>query len=645
MGKPQAMADARPGLFSIKNLQTLSSREGLLKTFGLVALSALIVVFCFILQSYIENVLQSRSYFIWYPVVYIISAFWGMIPGSAALLMSLVAAVLTISSEGIIHIQSPIEILPLGCLALMSTLFVFGNQRKHLISRQLAFELLEKEKTQSRLEQLGMITEGANDLILLCDSDGRILYLNRRARQSLGIENEKNQSTVLFLWEVFEPILDSETKLFRAAPRDLIQHKVVSGTLRPKNHVRLIPVRLSQLEVPGTTKQEKIFAFIFYDQSLEIELNLRVRIAKGHLPMGLWSYDFSSNFYDASVEHDQVLGIKAEKWSLERLLECVDSLDAEMVASWIEGLKSSEAGSDFDLIFRVRTEEDELRWVHSVGIVFRDSSGKVVRIEGVLLNITTIKKSEEKFREAVELRDHFFAIASHELKTPIASLNLQIEVLRQSIQAALKDHPAVQIDCLEVIDECEQQYKRLTNLINDFLDVARITNGKLLLSRSTFSIREWIESTTKLFSTNSLIKVIAEESVFKLDLEADQERLRQVLVNLISNAVKFGLNRPIEVSFGGNDAEIWIKVKDHGIGIEKKDIRRIFNEFEQSTLGLQKRGLGLGLYITREIVHAHGGQIHVESRLKEGSTFEIVLPRRFQTHLLEKESKQIANLS
>lgn len=616
-------------LFSVKSLQKLSSGGGTGRAIFLSILTAGVVIGCFTLQAKLGPYLFQRTFFLWFLVNFGVSAFWGLIPGIVGVVLSTVASGLTYGPDGRLAPLNPFEVYPVACVALMGIIFLVGNQRKTRMSQQLAFELLDKEKRQIQLEQLSVITDCSNDLIVLSDSIGRIVYLNRRILSFLGLKIFDPQTSNLFLGDIFEPVLPGSVTIDAITPVELSNKNIIAGNLKPVTDFRIIPVRFSQIEVPGRTKVERLHAFIFYDQSLEVELHRRISIAKGHLPMAFWSYSFATSHYEPSLEHDQILGRAYPEWSFERLLECVDPRDRSIVSGWLDSLKTSNVPPDFDLVYRVNTETDEVRWVHSVGIIFRDIKGNPSRIEGVLLDITTIKESEEQLREAVALRDHFFAIASHELKTPIASLNLQIEVLRQTILEGLENSSAVKQNCLEVIDECEEQYRRLTNLVNDFLDVARIANGKLHLTKSTFSVPEWIDSTIKLFAPNANIFVSTPivPGASELMVRGDKERLRQVLVNLLSNAIKFGLNNPIDVIYSDNSTHISIKVRDRGIGIESNNIQRIFNEFEQLNLANQKRGLGLGLYITREIMRAHGGQIRVESTLGSGSTFEILLPR------------------
>jgi signal transduction histidine kinase len=113
-----------------------------------------------------------------------------------------------------------------------------------------------------------------------------------------------------------------------------------------------------------------------------------------------------------------------------------------------------------------------------------------------------------------------------------------------------------------------------------------------------------------------------------------------VLINLINNAVKFGDRLPIEIFYESTDEALVFRVKDHGMGIGKSDLKRIFNEFEQASSGKEKHGLGLGLYITREIVRAHGGKIRVSSKLGKGSEFEITIPRTDYTDSLGEAARK-----
>ncbi|MBN1207203.1 MAG: GAF domain-containing protein [Myxococcaceae bacterium] len=233
-----------------------------------------------------------------------------------------------------------------------------------------------------------------------------------------------------------------------------------------------------------------------------------------------------------------------------------------------------------------------------------------------------------KAQQAVRLREEFLSIASHELKTPISALQLQV----QSLMATLARSPTGPTPerlrrSLETVD---RQVRRQTQLINDLLDVSRISAGRLQLQPEPVELSALAREVAERFEP----ELTRAGSALMLQLSAetqgqwDRLRLDQVLTNLLSNAVKYGRGNPIQLLTETTDNQVRLCVKDGGIGIAEEDLARLFNRFERAVSERNYGGFGLGLWIARQIVEAMGGSIHVTSQLGVGSTFTVELPRR-----------------
>lgn len=238
-----------------------------------------------------------------------------------------------------------------------------------------------------------------------------------------------------------------------------------------------------------------------------------------------------------------------------------------------------------------------------------------------------LRISEEKYMKEKELsglKDKFVSTVSHELRTPLTSINLYSSLLKKQELGSINKK---QKEALSVIKEESQ---RLSGLINDILDLSKIEAKKLPINIGEFDLSE--------FSKNNSCYAIANEKAIKIinkipngiKIKADSERFKQVLINLISNAVKY--TEPggkIILSAVKKERSVEISVQDTGIGIPKDKLDKIFEKFYQAEeyMTREKPGSGLGLTIANEIVKLHGGEINVESEVGKGSTFTVVLPQ------------------
>jgi signal transduction histidine kinase len=226
--------------------------------------------------------------------------------------------------------------------------------------------------------------------------------------------------------------------------------------------------------------------------------------------------------------------------------------------------------------------------------------------------------------DAIKVRDDFLSVAGHELKTPLAALMLQVSSLRRLLDRDGACDPA---RMAERLDKTSAHGARLDRLIDQLLDVSRLSSGRLRLFR---------EETELGRVTAEAIGRFAEESArvgspIELQVDGtvrgswDGERLDQVVTNLLSNALKYGAGKPVLVRVAAVAGGAVLRVEDQGIGIAPEHQVRIFEPFERAVSDHNYGGFGLGLWITRQIVEAHGGQIRVESAPGRGATFVVEL--------------------
>jgi signal transduction histidine kinase len=231
----------------------------------------------------------------------------------------------------------------------------------------------------------------------------------------------------------------------------------------------------------------------------------------------------------------------------------------------------------------------------------------------------------EALRRAVSARDEFLSIASHELKTPLTSLQLQVQSL---LEAARIDRPLSDARVTSKLASIARSTARLAELVERLLDITRLTSGRLPLQPEEVDLsaltREVVGRLDDLFAdARSTVSVDAAASVVG---RWDRERLATVLANLLANAAKYGAGKEISVAVEHATDVACVRVKDRGIGISPADHERIFQRFERAVPERHYGGFGLGLWLSRQIVEAHGGKIAVESVPGEGSTFSVTLP-------------------
>jgi signal transduction histidine kinase len=229
----------------------------------------------------------------------------------------------------------------------------------------------------------------------------------------------------------------------------------------------------------------------------------------------------------------------------------------------------------------------------------------------------------ERAREAVAARDAFLLVAAHELRTPLNTLQLQVQSFLSSASAHADEKTNGRLRRVQA------QVDRLSKLVNDLLDVSRILGRRPALELADVDLAALVNEIV-VREKESLVRA---KCAIRLDAPGpvigrwDRQRLDQVVTNLLSNAMKFGVGKPIRIAVKVDESTARLVVEDEGIGISPEDRSRIFNRFERAVSERNFGGLGLGLWIVRQVVEAHGGTITVDSEVGSGARFTVELPR------------------
>jgi PAS domain S-box-containing protein len=273
--------------------------------------------------------------------------------------------------------------------------------------------------------------------------------------------------------------------------------------------------------------------------------------------------------------------------------------------------------------YRFRNKDRTYSWIEATAV--NQLENPLVRSLVVISReINQQKQLEESLNQALKLRDDFISITSHELKTPLTSIKLQLQMLLRSAEKAAPAVPLKHQNIAGLLD----QVNALQRLIEDLLSVTRIRTGKLELDRQREDlgalIRNHFRSYEPLFEEACCpVRLDVADGIF---VNCDRYRIEQVLHNLYANAMKYSRGCPVEVRLAKAGTAAVISVRDHGPGIPPEKQERIFRLFERGTHSPNLRGLGIGLFISRTIVEEHHGTLALESAPDAGATFSVSLP-------------------
>jgi len=238
-----------------------------------------------------------------------------------------------------------------------------------------------------------------------------------------------------------------------------------------------------------------------------------------------------------------------------------------------------------------------------------------------------LNQTQQELQRSLRMRDEFMSLVAHELRTPLNTLFLETQM--RSLQLKRGNSAAFGPAQMEaMIQRDERQIKSMIRLIDDMLDVSRMRSGKLSIRPAQVELMTLLE---RVVSDLSLQAATTGNALTLLPHEQingcwDEFRVEQVIVNLLTNALRYGCGEPVQVSVERDGDLVRIDVRDHGKGIAPADLERIFEPYERGARNGEPKGLGLGLYISRQLAISHGGELRVTSTPGEGSTFSLVLP-------------------
>ncbi|MDB5121309.1 MAG: hypothetical protein JWN56_2527 [Sphingobacteriales bacterium] len=344
------------------------------------------------------------------------------------------------------------------------------------------------------------------------------------------------------------------------------------------------------------------------------ESEARMRTFLNAIPQIAWTNSISgeAEFYNKSwydytgLDFDQS---RAWGW---KIIVHPDDLN-KMLQSYHAILQSNQVG-EFEL--RLKNIDGEYRWHLTRLKPINSSQENVQSWIGTATDIQDLKMAQQR-------KDDFISIASHELKTPVTSLKASLQLLDR-MKGNLSEKMA-----LRLIDHANKSMDKVSTLIDDLLNMGRINNIEAPLNKTRFNISELLNSCCHHVRVEGKYELIFKGDL-ELEVEADEHRIDQVLVNFVNNAIKYASNSiKIFITVEKLDKSVKVSVQDNGPGIPAEKLPHLFNRYYQvneSAVNTAGTGLGLGLYICADIIKRHGGQIGVDSEIGIGSTFWFTLP-------------------
>jgi PAS domain S-box-containing protein len=484
----------------------------------------------------------------------------------------------------------------------------------------IVHDITEQRKAAEEQKKLITLVNNSVDLMSILELDGTNSYINEAGKKLLGIDKNADIRKIKI------------SKLHDPADYVMVEKEVIpsvmekgkwAGVMKVKNYStnEVFPVYNSTTRIDDPVSGKPIaIGAVMRDMRPELQAKEALEESEGFLrtittatPTGLWMSDEEGNITYVNQTWIDWTGIPFEKHLGSDWMNVILEQDLKQV---IEKFKASmQARISGEAEFRMKKSDGNIHWYMATGKPqFKDGvfSGYI----GACVDITEQKQVQIQ-------KDNFIAIASHELKTPVTSIKAYSQVLEMIMNEKGNKHEAA------MVTKMDSQLNRLIDLINDLLDVTKINAGKLQFNDVEFEINamveEWIEDLQRTSSSHRIV-VFSDGKGIVL---ADKERIGQVLTNFITNAIKYSPNNnKIKVHTTVKDGEAIVGVEDFGIGITQDNQAKVFEQFYRVNGDMQHTfpGLGIGLYISSEIIKREGGKIWVESVPGKGSHFFFSLP-------------------
>lgn len=340
--------------------------------------------------------------------------------------------------------------------------------------------------------------------------------------------------------------------------------------------------------------------------------------------IGTWNYDPSNHQITLNPLALELYGMEGGSiFPYEQTLKNIHPDDVRDVYQGVTDCLKEDKEHSCDIRFRVSVSENEVRWLQCTGKAEFNTDKTIRHFDGIVRDITKEVAGIEAQRKLQLQKDNFLSIASHELKTPVTSIKAYAQLLEKMLKREGDLQKA------DMMTRLTGQVNRLTTLLDDLLDVSKITNERLNFKRDYHIFNDIVTDNINDLDETDRTHEIEMELGFMGSIYCDRVRIGQVLKNLISNAIKYSPeDNRVVIRTGQRGRNLVVSVQDFGIGISEEDKTRVFEQFYRvsNAEAYSYQGMGLGLFISAEIIRQEGGEIWIESEEDKGSTFCFSLP-------------------
>jgi PAS domain S-box-containing protein len=479
-------------------------------------------------------------------------------------------------------------------------------------------DITDNQITEINVAKMAAIVHSSDDAIISKSLDGIITTWNAAAERIFGYTADEMIGQSISRLIPADRADEEPNILGQLKKGHRVDHFETKRVTKDKKildiSLTISPVRDIHGNIIGASKIARDITKQKEVERLIIESEQKFRLLADSMPQLIWTGDAKGNlnYFNQSVYNYS--GLTPEQIEKEGWIQIVHPDDKEEnLRQWVNAITT---GKDFIFEHRFRRSDGEYRWQLSRAIPQKDADGNIQMWVGSSTDIQEMKEQDQQ-------KDYFISMASHELKTPITSIKGYVQILQSKYGKS--EDPFLK-NSLNIVDK---QIGTLTNLISDLLDVSKIKSGSLFLNKEKFQmnllIRDVIEEIEHI---NPGYEIIFSNEM-QLAVYADRERIGQVLINFLTNAIKYSPNsHTVKIESLIEDDNIVVLVEDSGIGINKTDQGKIFDRFYRVEGKNEKTfpGFGIGLFIAAEIIGRHSGKIGVKSEPGKGSVFYFSLP-------------------